>query len=197
MSNLPLFDELTNSELTEETWNQDVIDDIRPSSLDSLIVYSRDWTVETIASQIRAGNINLNPGFQRGNAWDDKMRSRLIESLIINFPVPEIVLAEKRAQRQSFIVLDGKQRLMTIAGFIFPDEINYWTEPALTSLKVRSDLNSLTYKQLESTPLLRDEYRQLVNSDVRCTVIAGYESEDILYEIFYRLNTTSVPLNLQ
>lgn len=197
MSNLPLFDESMNDDLTEESWNEDIMDDVRLDSLDSLTVYSRDWTVETIASQIKSGNIDLNPGFQRGNAWNDEMRSKLIESLIINFPVPEIVLAEKRGHRQSFIVIDGKQRLMTIAGFIFPDEINYWVEPALTSLKVRSDLNSLTYHQLQSTPQLRDEYRQLVNSDVRCTVIAGYESEDILYEIFFRLNTTSVPLNLQ
>lgn len=197
MSNLPLFDDSMDDELTEETWNEDIIDDVQPQSLDALTVYSRDWTVETIASQIKARNIDLNPDFQRGNAWNDKMRSRLIESLIINFPVPEIVLAEKRGHRQSFIVLDGKQRLMTIAGFIFPEEINYWTEPALTSLKVRSDLNTLTYHQMESTPQLRDEYRQLVNSDVRCTVIAGYESEDILYEIFFRLNTSSVPLSLQ
>ena len=197
MSNLPLFDESMNDDLTEETWNEDVMDDVRPDSLDSLTVYSRDWTVETIASQIKSGNIDLNPGFQRGNAWNDEMRSKLIESLIINFPVPEIVLAEKRGHRQSFIVLDGKQRLMTIAGFIFPEEINYWVEPALKSLRVRSDLNSLTYRQLQSTPQLSDEYRQLVNSDVRCTVIAGYETEDILYEIFFRLNTTSVPLSLQ
>jgi Protein of unknown function DUF262 len=197
MSNLPLFNQSIKDDLSEETWSEDVFQDIRPRELDSLVVYSRDWTVETIASQIRAGNITLDPGFQRGNAWNDEMRSRLIESLIINFPVPEIVFAENRDQKQSFIVLDGKQRLMTIAGYIFPHEIDYWIEPKLSGLKIREDLNGLSYQQLETNPALKSEYRQLVNSDVRCTVIAGYESDDVLYEIFHRLNTTSVPLNLQ
>jgi hypothetical protein len=197
MSNLPLFDQSAKDDLSEETWNKDVFDDIRPRELDSLVVYSRDWTVETIASQIRAGNIALNPGFQRGNAWNDQMRSRLIESLIINFPVPEIVFAEERDQKQSFIVLDGKQRLMTIAGYIFPHEIDYWDVAELSGLKIRDDLNGVSYRQLETEPDLKGEYRRLVNSDVRCTVIAGYKSDDVLYEIFHRLNTTSVPLNLQ
>jgi len=197
MSNLPLFNQSLKDDLSEETWSEDVFQDVRPMELDSLVVYSRDWTVETISSQIRAGNIALNPGFQRGNAWNDQMRSKLIESLIINFPVPEIVFAEKRDQRQSFIVLDGKQRLMTIAGYIFPHEIDYWKVPELSGLTIRNDLNGVTYQQLETDPALKSEHRRLVNSDVRCTVISGYESEDVLYEIFHRLNTTSVPLNLQ
>lgn len=191
-----LFDQPTIEGLDEETWNQDIIDDIKPREVSSLIVYSRDWTVQTIASQIKHGNIDLNPGFQRGNAWDDQRRSRLIESLIINFPVPEIVFAEKLGQKQSFIVLDGKQRLMTIAGFMFP-EISYWTKPALVDLRVRGDLDGLTFEDLQSNSKFKDEFRQLLNADVRCTIIAGYESDDVLYEIFYRLNTTSVPLNAQ
>jgi uncharacterized protein DUF262 len=160
-------------------------------------VYSRDWTVETIASQIKADNIDLNPEFQRSNAWNDQQRSWLIESLIINFPVPEIVLAEKRDQKQSFLVLDGKQRLMTIAGFIFPEEIVYWSKPILTNLRMRRDLEGLSFEELSSNPNYKDELRQFLNADVRCTIISNYESDDVLYEIFYRLNTTSVPLNPQ
>jgi hypothetical protein len=184
-------------DLTEPSWQEELINDIEPKEISSLVVYSRDWTVETIASQIRGGNIDLNPGFQRGNAWNDELRSRLIESLIINFPVPEIVFAEKMDQKQSFIVLDGKQRLLTIAGFMFPSDINYWTKPALSNLRVRKDLDGVTFAELSQNSRYKDEHRQLLNADVRCTIISGYETDDLLYEIFFRLNTTSVPLNPQ
>lgn len=190
------FDQPAIPGLDEESWSQDIIDDIKPREVSSLVVYSRDWTVQTIASQIKHGNIDLNPGFQRGNAWDDRRRSRLIESLIVNFPVPEIVLAEKIGTRQSFIVLDGKQRLLTIAGFMFP-EMNYWVNPTLVNLRIREDLNGVTFKDLESNVKFKDQLRQLLNADVRCTIIGAYESDDLLYEIFHRLNTTSVPLNAQ
>ena len=62
-----------------------------PPDFSSLRVYSRDWTVETIYSQIQQKNIDLDPKFQRRNAWNDNKRTRLIESLITGMPVPEIV----------------------------------------------------------------------------------------------------------
>ena len=64
-----------------------------------LIVYSRDWTVATILSQIEQENIDLSPGFQRRNAWNDDKRSKLIESILIGYPIPEIVLAEDKKRR--------------------------------------------------------------------------------------------------
>ena len=63
------------------------IDDIQETNENSnLIVFSRDWTVATILSQIEQGNIDLNPGFQRRNAWNDNKRSKLIESIMIGYP---------------------------------------------------------------------------------------------------------------
>ncbi len=111
----------------QEDWNKEIIEDIKLKTKDvtDLVVYSRDWTVETIENQIKKGNINLNPKFQRRNAWNDERRSKLIESLIIGIPVPEIVLAEDVTKKKSFIIIDGKQRLLTIAGFM-NHSIKYW-----------------------------------------------------------------------
>ena len=181
----------------DDDWNSDVEEDIGDLDLSSLIVYSRDWTVETIVTQIRKGNIDLNPKFQRRNAWTDARRSRLIESLIINVPIPEIVLAENAEQRNSFLVIDGKQRLLTIAGFVDPDEYEYWKKPQLSDLKVCKKLNGRSYFDIQSSSRFEDIQRQLVNSDIRCTIIGNYDSTDVLYDIFYRLNTGSVPLSTQ
>mgnify|MGYP003436952112 CR=1 FL=1 len=64
-----LYQDTDDIELTKENTN--------------LIVYSRDWTVATILNQIEQGNIELNPGFQRRNAWTDSKRSKLIESILM------------------------------------------------------------------------------------------------------------------
>lgn len=186
-----------NSDDLPENWNDDIYEDIKakPDELGALVVFSRDWTVETIFSQIKQENIDLNPAFQRRNAWDDKRRSRLIESLITGLPVPEIVLAEDPKKKFSYIVIDGKQRLLTIAGFIEPGEYLYWTKPVLKELTVRKDLNTKSFSELsESFP---NEHRSLMNTTIRCTVISNFTDNQVLYDIFYRLNTGSVSLSTQ
>jgi Protein of unknown function DUF262 len=182
--------------LDNEEWNDEIYEDIPGQDYTSVIVYSRDWTVETILNQIDKGNIDLTPAFQRRNAWNDEKRSRLIESLIIGVPVPEIVLAESPEKKKSFIVIDGKQRLLTLLGFVDP-KIDYWKKSKLTKLKARPDLNKLTYEKIINSSNYQDETRAFQNSDIRCTVISNYSSSDILYDIFYRLNTGSTPLSTQ
>ena len=159
-------------------------------------VGSRDWTVETIALQIQQGNIDLNPAFQRRNAWQDDKRSKLIESLIWGAPIPQIVLAENKEKSRSWVVIDGKQRLLTIAGFLDPS-IGYWKKPRLEGLTLFPELNGATAKTLATDERFIEAYRRLMNADVRCTLISNYESDNVLYEIFYRINTGSTQLSTQ
>ncbi|PZS71968.1 hypothetical protein A7X76_07735 [Stenotrophomonas maltophilia] len=182
------------SDIVDEDWNDDLAGEVTAKGVDSLVVYSRDWTVDTILRQVEQGNIDLNPQFQRRNAWTDAKRSKLIESLIIGVPVPEIVLAEDITRKKSFIVIDGKQRLLALAGFADNQVYKSWEKPVLRDLKTRPDLNDQSVDDLRSSV---DDYRQLMNADIRCTVISNYQSSDVLYDIFYRLNTGSVPLSSQ
>lgn len=171
------------------------IDDIQETNENSnLIVFSRDWTVATILSQIEQGNIDLNPGFQRRNAWNDNKRSKLIESIMIGYPIPEIVLAENKNKRNSYIVIDGKQRLLTIASFKKPEVYQYWTKKSPKTTGLTSSYNQKTYKDIDSNP---DMLRIFENSALRCTVISNYPSDESLYDIFYRLNSGSTPLSSQ
>ena len=82
-------------------WNDEIIEDISTEGESELVVYSRDWTIATILSQIEQKNIDLNPKFQRRNAWNDSRRSMLIESLVAGLPVPEIVLAEDPKKKKA------------------------------------------------------------------------------------------------
>ena len=186
----------------ESKWEQDegdeeIIADLKPLTDERITVYSRDWTIETIYAQIEKDNIDLNPKFQRRNAWKDDKKSKLLESFILSLPVPEIIFAENPKKPKSFIIIDGKQRLLTIAGFINPEKYPYWRDPKLSGLKSRSNLNGLTYDDLIKNPNFTDEVRTLMNSDMRCTIVSGFKSSDVLYDIFYRLNTGSVLLSAQ
>ena len=194
--------EIENNEM--ENWNDDMIEDMAeaetPPDFSSLTVYSRDWTVETIYSQIEQGNIDLEPKFQRRHAWQDDKKTRLIESLITGMPVPEIVLAEDIEKERSFIVIDGKQRLLTIAGFINPEKFEYWNKAELEKkqLTANKDLGGLTFKQMEKDSAKEAERRKFLNADMRCTIVVPrHQSWDVLYDIFYRLNSGSVPLSSQ
>ena len=172
--------------------NRDDAQDLQNLDTSGIVVYARDWTIQTIYSQIKAGNIDLNPKFQRRNAWQDSRRSKLIESIIMGYLIPEIVLAEDPSRKKSFIVIDGKQRLLSIAGFIDHDGFNYWNTPILKQLNVCKSLNGLSYTELPETNL-----REFENSSLRCTVITNYSDIQVLYDIFYRLNSGSVALSSQ
>lgn len=182
-------------ELQDELQDFQDTDDVGDFDVSEIVVYSRDWTIGTFYDQIEQGNIELNPGFQRRNAWDDGKRGKLIESILKSYPVPEIVLAEdNKKSRGSFIVIDGKQRLLTMAGFINHQKYGYWSSPTVKGLKIGGTVKNYTYDDVKSDPALR---RAFENASLRCTVITNYKTDDVLYDIFYRLNSGSTPLSSQ
>jgi uncharacterized protein with ParB-like and HNH nuclease domain len=74
-----------------------------------------DFNVKTIFDFIKSGVVKI-PGFQRNYVWDIERASRLIESLLIGLPIPQLFLYEQ--SRNSFLVIDGQQRLMSIYYFL-------------------------------------------------------------------------------
>lgn len=163
----------------------------------SAVINQADWTVETILQQIDKGNIELNPDFQRREAWRTPHKSRYIESLILNVPVPQIVLAERKDKRGKFIVIDGKQRLLTLRQFHASANDKVFRRFRLTDLSIRTDLNGIDYETLSSNMLTEADHDALENSTIRTAVIRNWKDESFLYTIFLRLNTGSVPLSPQ
>lgn len=169
---------------------QETEEDVKPNAetIADAVLFNTDWTVETIYNQIRKGNINLDPEFQRREAWDDNRKSRLIESIICGFPVPNIVLAEDKPKKGQYIVIDGKQRLFSIVSFMN-------NELKLTGMKVRQDLNGATCDDIRTKH--EDIANGIDNQPIRTTIIRSWPDEDYLYTVFYRLNSGSLPLSPQ
>ena len=171
----------------------------RRSELDEIagiIVSGTDWTTETILNQLVRENIKLNPRFQRRDAWDLTRKSRFIESLILGFPIPQIVLATDEKERGKFIVLDGKQRLLTILQFYGRSETPN-NAFSLRNLEFRPELNAQTYEGLKNSLSYSRELDNLDNQTIRTTLIRNWHSESFLYKIFLRLNVESTPLSPQ
>lgn len=164
---------------------QESEDDLSKVSFKDAVVTNTDWTIESINLQMNKGTIDLQPSFQRRGAWDETRKSRLIESIIVGMPVPNIALAERKEHRGRFIVIDGKQRLLSIQEFM---KDGY----KLRGLDLREDLNGKTFTSLETSD--RESFE---NSTLRATLIKNWKDENFLWAAFYRLNVGSLPLSPQ
>lgn len=132
---------------------------------------------------------NLRPEYQRRLRWDNKKKSKLIESFIMNIPVPPIFLYEKTLGK--FEVMDGQQRLNAISEF--------WAGSfKLEGLKIWAALNGRTYAQLP--PLVRRGLeRAKISAITLMSDTSGGEdnSIELRAQVFERLNTGGERLNAQ
>lgn len=148
-----------------------------------------DYSVQDIVDKIKVGDIDLNPNYQRNYIWaanDEKQHkcSRLIESLLLNIPIPVIYFAEQ-AETLKYEVIDGQQRLFTFYRFLN-------NEFVLDGLVIRDDVNGKKYSELEQRD--RDEIRK---RSIRAIVILNESDEEVKYEVFERLNLGSIQLTPQ
>lgn len=164
---------------------------------DGAVLWSTDWTAETIIAQLTRNNIDLNPNFQRRSAWNDSKQSLFIESLVLGLPIPQLILAESQERRGSFIVIDGKQRLTAIRRFGTTDDNPDFKTLKLRGLKELERLNGKTYKKIQEESSLSEDRAAFENASIRTIVIRNWQNEEYLYEVFLRINTGSVQLSPQ
>lgn len=99
------------------SWYEDVKEDTEDIALTEYDITAspNDFNISTIFNFIESGSLKI-PVFQRNYVWDIKRASKLVESIIIGLPVPQIFLFEEA--RNKFLVIDGQQRLMSIYYFM-------------------------------------------------------------------------------
>lgn len=123
----------------------------------------------------------LAPDYQRKYIWDFNKRSKLIESFMINIPVPPVFLYESSFSK--YEVVDGRQRISTLLEF-------YNNKFALTNLEIFTELNGLKYEEL---PI---EFKERLDRRFLSAIILLKESTstdtrelELKQFIFERLNT--------
>ncbi len=137
----------------------------------------------------KPGYMNVRPFYQRRHRWDLKRQSRLIESFLINIPVPPIVLYEK--EFNSYEVMDGQQRISAIRDF-------YENKFELTGLELWPELTGFTYATLPRK-IRAGIDRRSISSIVLITESASNPEEALFLKqlAFERLNTGGVALSRQ
>ena len=150
-----------------------------------------DPEVRGLYDKYQRGKLNVQPDFQRQFVWDNAKCSQLIESALLDIPLPAVYLSEEADGTQS--VIDGQQRLTAFFSFIegkFPGDKG--KEFKLSSLKVFKDCNGLMYRELS------EKYQDKIKDcKVRSIVFTAKSDSDLKFEIFERLNSGSVKLNDQ
>lgn len=125
-------------------------------------------------------------GFQRSFVWRRPQMDKFVESLLLGYPVPGIILVQQGDRR--YLVLDGQQRLRTLAAFYEGTH-----EKSVFALSnVASDFKGLTYKTLST-----EQRRTLDNTFIQATIVktdGTNESLDSIYQIFERLNSGGTQL---
>jgi Protein of unknown function DUF262 len=147
-----------------------------------------DLVVESLVDQIKGGTIFLRPlserpNFQRRYVWTNILASRLIESILLNVPIPPCYLSQN--EEFELDVIDGQQRLYTVYRFLD-------NQYSLTGLEVLKELNGLRFHEIPSKL-----QRQIQTHTLRCVLITNESHPEIKFDVFERLNTNTVPLNAQ
>lgn len=150
-----------------------------------LITISYDYSVDYIFNLMtqRDPKIILEVPFQRKYIWPEEKASQLIESILLNVPIPPIYLAEE--ENGKWLVIDGLQRLNAILKF-------FQNEYPLKKLELITEMEDKKYKDLPNklADILRDGM-------LRINIIKNESHPEIKYDIFMRLNKGSVSLNNQ
>lgn len=146
-----------------------------------LVTQPYDYSVDQLTSHVEKGKILLiEVPYQREYVWDDAKASRLIESLLLNVPIPVCYFAEN--EDGTWEVIDGLQRVHSIVRFLK-------NEFSLRGLSVLGELNGKTFRELPS----RDQ-RRIESRTLRFVVITEESHPDIKFDVFERLNTGAVKL---
>lgn len=151
------------------------------SAQDSLVLQSSDLSLETIAQMVDSGAIDVSPHYQRRERWKHEAQAELIESFLLNVPVPPVYLAED--DFGTYSVIDGKQRITAIHDFLR-------NEYVLTKLVRFSEVNGLKFDELPKA--LKNALS--IRPYIRVVTLLKQTNPELKYEVFTRLNTGGEPL---
>ena len=183
------FDSEEDDEAEQAANDKDVAEKASANQL-RIVRSSMDLTLHSLRKSMRESSyIDMHPGYQRRHRWDRKKRSRLIESLLLNIPIPPIFLFESDLNR--YEVMDGSQRLEAITGYL---DNGF----KLSGLEFLKELNGNSFEEVTPT-IQRSLLRRTINAIVLLAETTRPEEHniDVRMVIFNRLNTGGVRLNPQ
>lgn len=168
----------------------EINDPFDPEDID---IVTRNPNVANLLSRLRTDRLDLEPEFQRRTGiWNTRSKSRLIESLLLKIPLPTMYAAEAQHDADSWIVVDGVQRLSTIASFVDPAMQWGRSFDRLIGLQYLTQYEGYAFHDLPARLRTRIEETEFV-----LNLIRRGTPEPVMFNIFARINTGGAPLTRQ
>ena len=158
---------------------------VEPFNPKDIVIEVKPVTIETVLRRLKQKTLKLAPDFQRDNVWDPARKSRLIESLMLNIPIPIFYVSAD--DQGVWSVVDGLQRLSAIKEFILDKSYR------LTKLEFWGEL--FDGRSMDELPPL--QYNQIMETVFQFVIISPSTPEKVKRNIFKRINTGGMPLSAQ
>ena len=192
----------TDNTPTKEELKEERFDDVSEDHLEAIseqelrdaamqiIIQRNDFLLPNLIDMLRTHKtLEISPYYQRRARWDTARKSRLVESFLVNIPVPPVFLYENEFAR--YEVMDGQQRVSAILEY-------FENQFALRGLEILSSLRGKRFHELPREIKAGLERRSL------SAIILLKESTpsptstiQLRKYVFQRLNTGGVRLNGQ
>jgi hypothetical protein len=180
--------EIENVDTTPET--EDDYEDADPVMQDpfdpsKINIIPKQDSLRNLIDRLQEDAIDMNTDFQRhADLWDNPKMSRLIESILIRFPLPAFYF--DASDEDNWLIVDGLQRLSAIKKFVVDQKLK------LYGLEYLKDFKGYSYEQLPKT------YKRRINEcPVTLFLIQPGTPEAVKYSVFRRINTGGIVLNDQ
>lgn len=172
----------------EQLYDQDgeanITEPFNPQDVD---IVSKPMVISNMVEQLKYGDIILDPDFQRSpDLWDAVKQSRLIESLIINIPLPTFYF--ELCGDDKYVVVDGLQRLYAMKNFMALKKTDN-NRLRLKGLEYLLDFEGCLFEELP--PKIQ---RRIKSQDVMAYIIRPETPDNVKTSIFTRINTGGLML---
>lgn len=157
---------------------------------------SYDITVDELVRRVAKGRIEIAPAYQRQFRWGNDRQSRLVESLFLGIPVPPLFMATnvEEGEGTSWEVVDGLQRLLSLANFLGDDETRRVARLEGQPLRLKGLEILSTFEGCLAKDLPIDLQESLLDRPVKVIVLNDKSDLQVRFDLFERLNTGGVRL---
>jgi hypothetical protein len=159
---------------------------------------SQPQSLAWFQTEYKAGRLELRPPFQRKPVWSEKQRCSLIESILLDIPIPEIYVQVTQHEdgAEEFGVVDGQQRLRTILQFVGIEDSDDQEDENNNNFALEVLPESSIHKGRTFADITGDQRKAFFQYQI-CVRLLYTDDSKVVEDVFKRLNKFAMPLKAQ